>query len=103
MSIKLLLLKSGENIISDVKELISEEKVCAYLLINPQKLRVDQPFLIQDNIQEEQKENEIRISMSPWIILSSETEIAISPDWVVTLTEPIESVKSMYQEKIAVK
>lgn len=101
MSIKLLLLKSGENVISDVKELVSEEKVCGYLLINPQKLRIEQPFLVQDPVQEE-TENEIKISMSPWIILSSETEIAISPEWVVTLTEPIESVKSMYQEKMSV-
>jgi hypothetical protein len=99
MSIKLLLLKSGENVISDVKELVSEEKVCGYLLINPQKLRIEQPFLVQDTIEEETT-NEIKISMSPWIVLTNETDIAISPDWVVTLTEPIESVKSMYEEKM---
>ena len=31
MSIKLALLKSGENVIADIKELVSEEKVCGYL------------------------------------------------------------------------
>ena len=35
MSIKLVVLKSGEQLIADVKEIVSEEKVCAYLLENP--------------------------------------------------------------------
>ena len=35
MSIKLALLKSGENIISDAKELISDDKVCGYLFTKP--------------------------------------------------------------------
>ena len=34
MSIKLVLLKSGETLISDIKELVSEEKICGYIYEN---------------------------------------------------------------------
>lgn len=102
MAVKLLLLKSGETIISDVKELVSSKgskKLHGYLLIKPQKLRVDQPFLYEESPQEEVK-TEIKISMSPWMPLSDDDEIVIKPDWVVTVVNSIESVKTMYEEKI---
>ena len=35
MSIKIALLKSGESVIADIKELISDEKICGYLFKNP--------------------------------------------------------------------
>ena len=35
MTVKLAILKSGESIISNIKELISEEKVVGYLFENP--------------------------------------------------------------------
>ena len=51
MSIKVILLKSGDQIITDVKEVISEDKPVAYLFTNPQKVTINKPFLIseQDN------------------------------------------------------
>ena len=35
MSIKIALLKSGESVIADIKELISDEKICGYLFKSP--------------------------------------------------------------------
>jgi hypothetical protein len=98
MAIKLLLLKSGENIIADVKELVSEEKVHGYLLINPQKLIVGQQFLLQET-ETENTQSDVKISMSPWMFLSSESEIVIRTDWIVTIVEAIESITKMYKEK----
>lgn len=102
MSTKLLLLKSGEQIISDVKELIFEEKVHGYLLVKPQKLIIQQPFLFEETVTEETK-SEVKISMSPWMTLAEESEIVIKPDWIVTIVEPIKTVKSMYEDKINAK
>ena len=31
MSIKVALLKSGESVIADIKELVSDDKICGYL------------------------------------------------------------------------
>ena len=39
MSVKIALLKSGESVIADIKELISDEKVCGYLFKNPHPTR----------------------------------------------------------------
>jgi len=51
MSIKLVLLKSGEQLISDAKELVSEEKVRGYLLSQPQKVSINRPiFLTKNNL-----------------------------------------------------
>lgn len=100
MSVKLVLLKSGENVIADVKELVSDEKVHAYLLVNPQKVVVDQPFLFEET-DAERVRRDVKVSISPWIFLTSDSEIIVRPDWVVTLVEPIDSVTKMYNEKIA--
>ena len=35
MSIKVALLKSGESVIADIKELISNDNICGYLFENP--------------------------------------------------------------------
>ena len=38
MSVKLAVLKSGDTVIADIKELISDDKVCGYLFTNPHKI-----------------------------------------------------------------
>jgi len=98
MSIKLLLLKSGEQLISDAKELVSEEKVCGYLLNQPQKVFANKPILLTE---EQSLENvNIEITFSPWILLTSDKEVVVPTDWVVTVVEPLQSVVKMYQEKL---
>jgi len=100
MSTKLALLKSGDYILSDAKELISEEKVCGYLFSNPHKIILNSPIVLMESKSEKESENLINITLSPWIILSEDKDIAVSPDWVVTVVEPIESLKQMYEEKV---
>ena len=43
MSIKLVILKSGESVITDAKELIVEDKVCGYLFGKPHKKGLENP------------------------------------------------------------
>ena len=96
MSVKLFLLKSGEYVISDGKELISDEKVCGYLFQNPHKVIMNVPMFSSN----ENPESSVQISLSKWIILTDETQIAIPTDWVITLVEPIETLKNMYEEQV---
>ena len=99
MSIKIALLKSGENVIADIKELVSEEKVRGYLLEKPHKVVTAQPLLLTED---EQVDNDrsVEVTLSPWILLSADTEILVPTDWVVTVVEPLDSVVKMYQEKL---
>ncbi len=96
MSIKLALLKSGEQVIADAKELVSEEKVRGYLFTRPHKVVSTQPLLLT----EEQDDNSVEVTLSPWIILSADKEVVVPTDWVVTVVDPLESVVKMYEEKV---
>ena len=97
MSIKLAVLKSGEQVIADAKELVSEEKVRGYLFTKPHKVVSTQPLLLTE---EQQGDNSLEVTLSPWIILSADKEVVVPTDWVVTVVEPLESVIKMYEEKV---
>ena len=97
MSIKLAVLKSGEQVIADAKELVSEEKFRGYLFTRPHKVVSTQPLLLTE---EQKDDNSLEVTLSPWIILYADKEVVVPTDWVVTLVEPLESVVKMYEEKV---
>ncbi len=98
MSVKLAILKSGETVIAETKELISDDKVCGYLFENPHIVQERASiFLTEDS---DQSSRELEVSMSPWIILTKDTKIPIRPDWIVTIVEPLDSLIEMYEEKL---
>ena len=99
MSVKLAVLKSGEQVIAEAKELVSkdEEKVRGYLFTRPHKVVTAQPMLLTE--EEKQNDSSLEVTLSPWIVLSADKEVVVPTDWVVTIVEPLESVVKMYQEK----
>ena len=98
MSVKLALLKSGETVISEAKELISDDTVCGYLFENPHLVYAEKAFLLSE--ENSKPDTELTVTMTPWIALSSDTKIPVRPDWIVTVVEPVDVVKEMYLEKI---
>ena len=101
MSIKLTLLKTGEQLISEMKELVSEgqEIAHAYLLENPHTVEIIEKEFIT---KEEKKDGDfgINVSLLPWIILSKDNKMIIPTDSVLTVVEPLESVTQMYLDKM---
>jgi len=100
MSIKLTLLRSGETLISEMKELVAEEsqQAHAYLLENPHVVETrDKSFLTED----EKKTGNfgIDVILIPWIMLSADKKVIIPVDIVTTIVEPISSVKQMFIDK----
>lgn len=98
MSIKLIVLKSGETVITDAKELIVEDKVCGYLFNKPHKVEYRKPILLSEEA--EMNNGEVQISLSPWILLTADKQIPVPTDWLVTMVDPLESVMEMYNEKV---
>ena len=96
MSIKVALLKSGESVIADIKELVSDDKICGYLFENPNVITYLEPEVLT----EENQTNKLKLSLIPWILITSDTKIPVRSDWVITIVEPIEEVKKIYEEKI---
>ncbi len=99
MSIKLALLKSGETVISDAKELISDDKVCGYLFENPHIVEMRKTLLLVEET-EDPKKGDLEVILAPWIVLTSDKQIPVTPDWIVTIVEPIQQIKEMYEEKV---
>lgn len=99
MSVKIALLKSGESVIADIKELISEEKVCGYLFTNPHKMEVSNSLYLTEQ-QLGTEDGTVSVTFSSWILFTSDNEIPIRPDWIVTIVEPVKSIKEMYEEKV---
>lgn len=96
MSIKLAVLKSGEDIIADVKELIVEENIVGYLFDNPHAVTSGSNIFREEG----SDEGQIQISLRPWLILSKDTQVPIRPDWLVTIVEPVDMLVNIYEEKV---
>jgi len=98
MSIKLMLLKTGETIIADAKELVSDELVRGYLLGNPHYVETKEKMVLTES--DTGKSNyEIDVVLTPWLILSKDKEFVVATDYITTICDPIPSVEEMYKEK----
>ena len=103
MSVKLVMLKSGEDIIADVKELKSEEGIVGYYFHDPLIVKMyhpEEPTVLNEEGSSREYETKISVQFYPWIPLSKESKIPCSADWVVTIVEPVENVKKLYQERL---
>ena len=103
MSVKLVMLKSGEDIIADVKELKTEEGIVGYYFHDPLIVKMyhpEEPTVLNEDGSSRQYESKISIQFYPWIPLSEESRIPCSADWVVTIVEPVKNIKKLYQERI---
>jgi hypothetical protein len=92
MSVKLVVLKSGEDIVCDIQEMVVEGKVSGYILSNPYRVKI-----FSKDVEDK---SEYGISFFPWIALTKQKNILIPFDWIVTVVDPIEEVNSLYQDKV---
>ena len=103
MSVKLVMLKSGEDIITDVKELKTEEGVVGYYFHKPLIVKAyqpEEPTVLNEDGSSREYESKISVQFYPWIPLSEESRIPCSADWVVTIVEPVQNVKKLYRESL---
>ena len=100
MSVKITILKNGQHLISDMKELVAENQddIQAYMLQNPHTYEINENRFLTE---EEKKDGDfgINVTLVPWIILSKDKQVVLPTDIVLTVVEPIESVKKMYIDK----
>lgn len=99
MSIKLLMLKSGEDVIADVEEMFigedNEKRIIGYYLNKACVVKLRNP-----NFKEGKTKKGYEVSLFPWIPLSAEEKIPVVADWVVTIVEPVEKLIQMYMEDV---
>ena len=101
MAVKLALLRSGEQVIADIKELVNDEgKVVTLVFTNPYTVQFLTAELLYEEVSNEIEEINHRVSFSPWLPLSVDKNIAVPTDWIVTIVESNEWVKSSYEKKM---
>ena len=101
MSIKITVLKTGEQLISDMKELMADgqEHAQAYLLDNPHTYEINEKQFITEE-EKEEGDYGIDVSLLPWLILSKDKQMIIPTDSVLTVVEPIDAVTQLYLDKM---
>ena len=94
MTIKVLVLKSGEDVIADVQEMVSPttEQVMGYFLSSP--------CVVKLQAKDMSAESEVSVRMHPWMPIAREKMIPINSDWVVTMVTPVEKIQEMYETQV---
>jgi hypothetical protein len=105
MSVKLILLQSGESIVSEIKEGYFQDKLVCYILENPCIVFVNGTYKILDQEDNADTENKVSVSLRRWpsmLSLAKEqmTTIELSPNSIVTVLDPIDSLKKMYETQV---
>ena len=91
MTIKVLVLKSGEDVIADVQEMMSsEDQVMGYFLTKPCVVK----------LQAKETNTDVSVRMHPWMPIAREKMIPVSADWVVTMVTPVEKIQEMYENQV---
>ena len=91
MTIKVLVLKSGEDVIADVQEMMSSsDQVIGYFLTKPCVVK----------IQASETNTDVSVRMHPWMPIAREKMIPVSADWVVSMVTPVEKILEMYQKQV---
>ena len=98
MSIQLALLKSGEEVIADIKEIRQEETdvLVSYLFKDPYCVKIKTTQVLV----EDESRPKHELAYYKWMSLSKDNDIIVNKDWVVCITDPLDSVKKNYEEKM---
>ena len=96
MTIKLALLKSGEEVISDLDEMVTDKQmVVGYYFQNPCRAILTTPEIEVDEEQSSDKKP-VSIKLLPWFPLANQEKIPVVADWVISIVEPQPKLKELY-------
>ena len=97
MSIKLALLKSGEEVIADIAEFRnSDDELVSYLFKKPYCVKIKTSQVLVEN----ESRPKHQLAYYKWMSLSKDDDIIVNRDWVVCISEPLDGVKKTYEEKV---
>ena len=93
--VKVVVMFNGDNVICDLQEAVDKESGArqAYIANYPYKVEYDQPKLDAAGIV---TDPEVKVHYSPWCPLTPETRIPVNHNMVVTILEPVPSLRDTY-------
>ena len=98
MSIQLALLKSGEEVIADIREFRDEanDTLVSYLFKDPYCVKIKTSQVLVEN----ESRPKHQLAYYKWMSLSKDDDIIVNRDWVVCISEPLDTVKKNYEAKV---
>lgn len=94
MAIKLIKLKTNEELISTIEEMVVEDKAVGYFLTKPCTITLSEYYEL-DN-----KKDGYKVELYSWIPMTKEEKIPIPIDWVITIVEPVDTLLEMYKKDV---
>ena len=93
--VKVVVMFNGDSIICDLQEAVDKETGArqAYTANYPYKVQYDQPKMDKTGIV---TDPEVKVHYSPWCPLSPEVKIPLNHNMVVTVLEPVPSLRDTY-------
>ena len=95
MAYKLAVIKTGEQIITTVEEMLLDDKVVGYFFIKPCVVNTSEPI-----VNKESGGASFDIKLAPWIPLGKGTRFPVPLDWIVTFIDPVDELASMYMNDV---
>ena len=101
MSVQLVLLKSGEELVADLREIVDRDtgQSMQLVLIKPVRVAVVQQGVLTESAQP----GESVLSFVPWLSTTKNEEYFIKDDWVVTICDPTDDIRESYIKNIGVR
>ena len=104
MAIKLAVLKSGEDVIADIREMMvgdedtpaEQKKVVGYYFIKPCGVTLKNKAIDVN----ESADDSYELKLFPWCPLAKNDAIPMSTEWVVTIVDPVDKLKDMYETEV---
>lgn len=109
MSVKVVRVRSGEDIITDIKEITTTEedptqrRIIGYQLNYPCAVWVSQPITAEDDSGNIHKISNPEITMEPWMALSKDQVIVVRPDEIVSAYETFPEITEKYTQLVEAK
>lgn len=101
MAVKIAILKSGEQLITDAMGLFAGETLVKYQFNKPCSIVINGEFQIKEGDEDLLKKvNQLSVSLYPWPSLSKDEEVEIPSDWVVTFVDPTPDLEKMYNNQV---
>ena len=93
--VKVVVMFNGDNVICDLQEAVDKESGArqAYIMNYPYKVNYDSPKMDKTGFV---TDPEVKVHYAPWCPLSPETKIPLNQNMVVTILEPVPSLRDTY-------
>ena len=93
--VKVVVMFNGDNVICDLQEAVDKDTGArqAYIMNYPYRVEYQTPNMDSTGIV---TDPEVRVNYSPWCPLTPETKIPVNHNMVVTILEPVPSLRDTY-------